>query len=45
MVSFGQLKLLDGGIVEGPTVVQEFVKDPRLLPRRVARSLIPFPPL
>jgi SAM-dependent methyltransferase len=40
---FRQLKLLDGGIVEGPTVAQEFVKNPLLLPRRIARSFIPFP--
>jgi SAM-dependent methyltransferase len=40
---FRQLKLLDGGIVEGPTVAQEFVRNPLLLPRRVARSFIPLP--
>ncbi len=40
---FRQLKFLDGGIVEGPTVAQEFAKNPLLLPRRLARSLIPFP--
>jgi hypothetical protein len=40
---FRQLKFLDGGIVEGPTVAQEFAKNPMLLPRRVARSFIPFP--
>jgi SAM-dependent methyltransferase len=40
---FRQLKLVDGGIVEGPTVAQEFVKNPLLLPRRIARSIIPFP--
>jgi SAM-dependent methyltransferase len=40
---FRELKLLDGGIVEGPTVVQEFTKNPMLLPRRVVRSFIPFP--
>jgi hypothetical protein len=40
---FRQLKLLDGRIVEGPTVAQELVNDPFLLPRRVARTIIPFP--
>jgi methyltransferase family protein len=40
---FRQLKLLDGGIVEGPTAAQELAKNPMLLPRRLARSFIPFP--
>lgn len=40
---FHRLKFVDGGIVEGPTVAEEFVKNPLLIPRRVARSIIPFP--
>jgi SAM-dependent methyltransferase len=40
---FRQLTLLDGGIVEGPTAAQELAKNPMLLPRRLARSFIPFP--
>lgn len=40
---FRQLQLLDGRIVEGPTVAEELVKDPVQLPRRVARSILPFP--
>ena len=41
---FDQLKLLDGGIVEGQTFAQDIMKNPLLIPRRVARSLVPFPP-
>ena len=40
---FRQLKFLHGGIVAGPTAAQEFVQNPLLLPRRLARSFIPFP--
>jgi SAM-dependent methyltransferase len=40
---FAQLRMLEGSIVEGPTASQEMMKHPWLLPRRVARSLLPFP--
>lgn len=40
---FRQLTFVDGGIVEGPTAAQEFVKKPILFPRLVARTFIPFP--
>jgi SAM-dependent methyltransferase len=40
---FRQLKFVDGTIVEGPTAGQEYVKNPLLLLRRIARSFVPFP--
>lgn len=40
---FGQLEMIDGSIVNGPTESEELIKNPSLLPRRIARTLIPFP--
>jgi hypothetical protein len=40
---FGQLRMLDGSIVDGPTAAEEMMEQPWLLPRRIARTLIPFP--
>jgi hypothetical protein len=40
---FAQLRMVEGSIIEGPTVSQEIMREPSLFPRRVARSLLPFP--
>jgi hypothetical protein len=40
---FRQLEFVDGSIVDGPTMSEELMKNPSLLPRRIARSFIPFP--
>jgi hypothetical protein len=40
---FRPLQLLDGAIIQGTTEAQAFLRSPLLLPRRVLRSLLPFP--
>ncbi len=40
---FPELDLVDGAVVSGPTLLQEFIAGPELLPRRLASSLMPFP--
>jgi SAM-dependent methyltransferase len=40
---FGQLMMIHGSIVNGPTESEELIRNPSLVPRRIARTLLPFP--